>query len=131
MAPGQPPERRPRVRRRLRTPGEAKAWRRRLMGYGLIGLFFVVMVNALVGEGGYLATLQAGSDADELSAELHRVTRENEDLLEKSRSLREDRAALESAARDQGFIYPGETVVILKDPAPVPSHPTPPAERGR
>ena len=130
MAPGPPPERRPRVRRRLRTPGEAKAWRRRLMGYGLIGLFCVVMVNALVGEGGYLATLQVGSQAEELSAELQRVNRESDDLLEQSRRLREDRAALEAAAREQGFIYPGETVVILKDPEPVPSHPAPP-ERGR
>lgn len=131
MAPGPSPERRPRVRRRLRTPGEAKAWRRRLMGYGLIGLFFVVMVNALVGEGGYLATLRADSKVAELEADLHRINRENDELLSRSQSLREDRAALEAAAREQGFIYPGETVVILKDPAPVPSHPTPPAERAR
>jgi cell division protein FtsB len=130
-APGPAAERRPRVRRRLRTPGEARVWRRRMAGYGLAGVFVLVLVNALMGEGGYLATIRARGEVEELDAQLRQVERENLDLLERARKMQKDPRALEDAARELGLIYPGETLIIIKDAEPVPSHPQPAPERGR
>ena len=113
------PDRRPRVRHRLRTPLEARAWRRRVTGYVLFGAAFVLMVNALVGENGYLATMQARGEQAKLLDQVARMRIKNQELKDQIYRLRTDPAALEEAARRElNMIRPGEKMVIIKDAAP-------------
>jgi cell division protein FtsB len=108
---------RPRSRpRRHRPAHEIKQRRRRIVSYALIAGAFVLMVNALVGENGYLANLRARQEHQELEAELSRLRRENQQYLEQVHQLKSDPGALEEAARRVlGFVRPGETLVIIRD----------------
>ena len=111
--------RRPRVRQRLRTPQEAREWRRRIAGYVLFAVSVVLVVNALVGENGYLATIQARQEEAELNATLQQLRQENQQTKEDIRRLREEPSALEEAARQKlNLGKPGETLIIVKDKAP-------------
>ena len=112
-------DRRPRVRHRLRTPLEARVWRRRVTGYVLFAAAFVLMVNALVGENGYLATLQARSERDKLLDQIARMRIKNQQMREEIHEIRTNPKALEEAARRElNMMKPGETMVILKGAAP-------------
>lgn len=113
-----------RVRRRLHGRQEARAQRRQVLGYGLLAFSFVLMVNAIVGESGYLATIRAAGDYQRVMSELDAVTGDNARLSEAIRRLKSDPAALEEAARaDLGLIRPGETLIVIKDARP--PHPVP------
>ena len=81
------------------------------------------MVNALVGENGYLANLRARREHQELEDTLNRLRRENQQYLEQVQQLKGDPGTLEETARRVlGFVRPGETMVIIRDArqAPVP-----------
>ena len=70
-----------------------------------------LVLNALVGEKGLLAIMQARRQYVELDAALERARQENARLREEARRLREDPAAIEEIARrDIGFIKRGEKV---------------------
>lgn len=74
------------------------------------------MVDALVGERGFLATRRANRRYDELSAALTKQRGENGRLTEELRRLRDDPDAIEELARRElGLIRPGEKVFIVKD----------------
>lgn len=110
-----------RARRRLQSASETRRHRRRLAGYGLFAASLVLMVHALVGENGYLATVRAQHEVDAIERELSATRIENQALQDRIRRLKTDPAALEEAARrDLGLIKPGETVIILKDRAAPP-----------
>lgn len=113
----------PRPRRPLRTAQERRVQRRRWLTWGLFGVSSILMVNALVGETGYLATLRAAKEHDALVESLARIHQENLDLQERARRLKEDPAALEEAARRElGLTRPGEVLVIVAEPPrPAPS----------
>lgn len=114
-----PAERRPRIRRRLRTPLEAQQWRRKVTAYGLYAAAFILIVNALVGDSGYLATLSGKSEQDRATRELAILRLENQALQVKVERMKSDPAAVEEAAREKlNMIKPGETMVIIKDPPP-------------
>jgi cell division protein FtsB len=84
----------------------------------LLLLFFaaVIVVDALVGDHGLLAMLDARRRHDELAATIARQRAENAGLREKARRLREDPSAIEEIARrDLGLIRPGERLFIVKD----------------
>ena len=82
----------------------------------MFGLSCLLMVNALVGDHGYLATLRAQREYDALETSLARIRSENQELRNGIRRMRNDATALEEVARgEQGLIRPGETVVIVKD----------------
>jgi cell division protein FtsB len=84
----------------------------------LLLLFFatVIVVDALVGDHGLLAMLNARRRHDELAATIARQRAENAGLREKARRLREDPSAIEEIARrDLGLIRPGEKLFIVKD----------------
>jgi cell division protein FtsB len=84
--------------------------------YSLIGIALVLMVNALVGDNGYLAGLRARREHDKAIESLTKLQIENAQLKEQQRRLRDDPAAIEEAARrDLGLIRPGETLVIIHD----------------
>jgi len=100
--------------------------RRRLIGYGLFAASLVLVVNALIGENGYLATIRAEHSLAQLEQELNRTRIENQDLQERIHRIKNDPAALEEAARRElGLIKEGETIVILKDRTAPPPTATP------
>jgi cell division protein FtsB len=129
----------PRGRRR-RTAQETRQRRRRALTWGLSLLLCVLLVDALVGDNGYLSTLRTAKEQNALMAELARIRLENEALQAESRRLSpgpdgrpNDPTAVEEAARRQlGFVKPGETLVIVHDTppaaAPAPATPTPEAK---
>jgi cell division protein FtsB len=85
-----------------------------------VGLFLfvvcVVVVNALVGDQGLVATMRARKQYNQLAADLARMRNENADLREEARRLREDPAAIEEIARRElGLMSPGERVFIIRE----------------
>jgi len=117
------------TRRSLRGSPEGRTRGRRLVTWGLFVGCAVLMVNAVIGENGYLATVRARRATEALQADIDRLRFENQRLLEQARRLKADPAALEEEARkDLGLIRPGETLVILRDaktaaPATTPADP--------
>lgn len=113
----------PRPRRPVRTAQERRLQRRRWVTYAVFGISSILMVNALVGDTGYLATLRAAREYDALVDSLARIRRENQELTERARQLKEDPAALEETARRElGLTRPGEVLVIVTEPPrPAPS----------
>jgi cell division protein FtsB len=110
-----PAERRPRIRQRLRTPLEAQQSRRRMTAYGLYAIAFIMIVNALVGDSGYLAALGGKSAQDQATRELAIIRAENQALQEEVERLKTDPAAVEEAARRKlNMIKPGEVMVVIK-----------------
>jgi cell division protein FtsB len=93
---------------------------RRIVRLLLIFFAAVIVVDALVGDHGLLAMLDARRQHDELTATIARQRMENARLREEARRLREDPSAIEEIARrDLGLILPGEKVFIDKDlPSP-------------
>jgi cell division protein FtsB len=86
----------------------------------LAGLFLfvvcVLVVDALVGDQGLMATMRARKQYDRLVSDLARVRYENASLREEARRLREDPAAIEEIARRElGLMSPGETLFIIRD----------------
>lgn len=119
--PAPPPEAaapapRGRTRRRARSGPEVREQHRRWIRYGLVVISAVLMVNALFGEKGYLATIQARREHDHIQRQLSALRAENERLANDIRRMRTDPNALEEAARkDLGLIRPGETLITLRD----------------
>lgn len=108
---------RSRDRKRLRPSApEVRDRRRRWFRYGLLIVSGVLMVNALFGERGYLATIQARQEQQRYEAALYRLRVENANLAEDARRIKHDPQALEEAARrDLGLIRPGETLITIRD----------------
>lgn len=74
------------------------------------------MVNALVGQNGYLAGLRARHEYNAVMADLLKLQLQNQQLREQARRLKDDPTAIEDAARRElGLIRPGETLVIVRD----------------
>ncbi len=97
----------------------------------LLLLFFaaVIVVDALVGDYGLFAMLEARRRHDELAATIAHQRRENARLREEARRLREDPSAIEEIARrDLGLIRHGEKVFIVKDLTSPAKAVTPPAK---
>jgi cell division protein FtsB len=124
-ADGQPPLRTTRARRRLRTAEETRERRRRQWTLGLSLALCGLLVNSIVGENGYLATVRYRAEQAELEAAVARLRRENQALQEEGRRLREDPAALEEEARRSlGLIRPGETLLVVAPLASGATHPS-------
>ncbi len=92
---------------------------RRLLQAALIFITIVLLVDALIGEKGFMETLRARRQSRDVAAALESVRRENARLREDVRRLSEDPGAIESVAReDLGLIRPGEVLFIIKDAKP-------------
>jgi cell division protein FtsB len=118
------------MRRSRSTHQDVRTRRRQLVTYGLGFGAFVLFVNALVGDNGYLAALRSSRQQATLAETLQKVQLENARLQEQIRRMQEDPSALEEAARrDLNLIKPGETLIITrdKDAKPAPPPPAPPA----
>ena len=104
----------------MRPPSPRSSGRsRRVIRLVLMALTAVVLVDAVVGENGVLALLQARREFAAVERALQQQRDDNASLREAARRLREDPSAIESVARrDLGLIKPGEKVFIVKDAAP-------------
>ncbi len=89
---------------------------RRTVRYILILVGCIVMADALVGDRGFLALLDARRQYRTLELSLAAARTENTRLLDEARRLREDPEAIEAIARrDLGLIRPGEKLFIIRD----------------
>ena len=116
----------PRVRVRRVSAQTAQDRRRRLVTWGLSLTIGVMLINAVVGEDGYLASVAAHREEQALLREVATVRLDNLDLQQQRVWLDRDPAAVEEAARRQlNFIHPGETLIIVRPaeaaPAPTPA----------
>jgi cell division protein FtsB len=76
----------------------------------------VLVVNAIVGERGLMATRAARLDVERLASDIDLLKAENTALRAHARELRTDPAAIESVARAElGLLRPGEIVFLLND----------------
>ena len=90
--------------------------RSRLVRYLVVAIGCVLIVDALVGDRGFLAMLKARQQYRTLEASLARSRAENARLREQARQLREDPQAIEDIARRElGLLRPGEKLFIIKD----------------
>ena len=100
-----------------------------MTGYALFTGAFVLMVNAFVGENGYLASIRNASEQRALLNELAALRTENQEMQQEIHLLRTDPHALEELARrQQGLKRPGELTIILKDAQPARTPPVPPSK---
>lgn len=89
---------------------------RRFVRHALVFVTLVIIVDAVAGEKGLLALLEARREYSALERSLERARAENADLRDMARRLREDPAAIEEQARRElGLIKPGELLFIVKD----------------
>lgn len=110
------PATRPRVRPRVQSRTNLHQRRKKFWTYSLLILSAMLMANALVGEKGYLANMQARHDFEAASEALNQIKDQNERLSIEIERTKKDPAALEELARKKlGLIKPGETLIILRD----------------
>jgi cell division protein FtsB len=82
----------------------------------LLFLALVLALDALVGERGVFAVMQARRDYAAAEAALATARAQNQRLREQMRRLQEDPTAIEELARlHLGLVKPGETLFIIKD----------------
>ena len=113
-----PPESPTPLRRRSRTPVAASPspWRSRLLHYGLVFVTVLLVVDALVGDKGFIDTMRARRQYREVAAALAQKRQENVRLRDEIRRLRDDPATIESVAREElGLMRPGELLFIVHD----------------
>ena len=107
--------------RRRRAPlpaGPSPLWRRAL-NVLLVFAAVVLLADALAGERGLIATTRARQVSDEMAGTVERLRRENTQLRDAAKRLREDPTAIESLAREElGLIRQGEVLVVVKDRKP-------------
>ena len=90
--------------------------RSRVVRYLVVAVGVVLIVDALVGDRGFLAMLKARQQYRTLETSLAQSRTDNARLREEARRLREDPQAIEEIARRElGFIRPGEKLFIIKD----------------
>jgi cell division protein FtsB len=96
--------------------------RGRVVRYLVVAVGCILIVDALVGDRGFLAMLKARQQYRTLESSLERSRAENAQLREQARELREDPYAIEAIARRElGLIRPGEKLFIIKDVKPADS----------
>ena len=114
------------------VPPRRRGWGRRLVPKLILLATFILIVDALVGDKGLVERMHENQRSRQVADALENLRRENAQLREQARRLREeDPAAIESAARKQlGMIKPGEMLFIVKDtdhPQPAPDAAAPAA----
>ena len=87
-----------------------------MLRYALLFITAVLIADALVGEKGLLALMQARREFRAVDHALQRARDDNAALRDEARRLREDPATIEALARrDLGLIKPGEMLFIVRD----------------
>lgn len=99
-------------------PGSA-ARTRKIVQLSLVFVTLVLLLNALVGERGFMETLRARRQHQELVQTIERLRAEKARLQEEARRLLSDPATIEALARQElGLIRPGEMLFIIRDTRP-------------
>jgi cell division protein FtsB len=89
---------------------------RRFWSHAVLFAACVLLANGLFGERGLMQTVRARRTYSAAQADLARLKRENTQLRDRVRRLREDPATIESVARAQlGLVRPGEILVTIRD----------------
>jgi cell division protein FtsB len=87
----------------------------------------VLVVNALAGERGYIETMRAKQQYQDLADSIRDLRKENVELREQARKLKEDPKTIEDLARmELGFIKPDEILFIIRDMPPIDDLPSVP-----
>ena len=106
-------------KRRQASPVDAptaRLRRRRIIQYVAVLIGAVLLVDALVGEKGFIEIMKTRQQHRALEQSLVAAREENARMREEARRLREEPAAIEELARrEHGLIRPGERLFILKD----------------
>lgn len=104
-----------RARRRL-TAQETRVRHRRIAMWTLSLMLGALLVNAVVGENGYLATVRAAREEAALRATVAQFRLENQHLQAEGRRLQTDPDAVEEVARRElGMVRSGETMIVIRD----------------
>ena len=98
--------------------GEAGLRRKAATLASIIALVALI-VGALFGDRGLLHLIDQRQRAEALAREVEELQAENAYLVTEIAALRTDPRAIERLAREElGFARPGETVFLVRDPAP-------------
>jgi cell division protein FtsB len=98
------------------APGRRVSTGKRIARWAVVFLAVAVIVDAIVGDRGLLATLRARDQFEAANAALAQQRADNDKLREEVSRLTSDPAAIEELARDElGLMRPGEKVFIVKD----------------
>ena len=101
---------------RKRAPGRRVSTGKRIARLAVVFLALAVIVDAIVGDRGLLATLRARDQFEAANVALAQQRADNDKLREEVSRLTSDPAAIEELARDElGLMRPGEKVFIVKD----------------
>jgi cell division protein FtsB len=110
-------------RKRVQPVPSVDGRRRRLLNLLLGFATVVLLVDALVGEKGFLDRMRARREYAQVSARLGAVRQENEALRRRTIRLNEDPTAIESIAREEmGLMKKGELLFIIRDVKPASGH---------
>ena len=105
--------------RTTRLPASRHSRGTRLARWALLLFALAVLIDAVVGERGLLATLRARQTYDANAVAIERQREENVRLREHVLRLKDDPAVIEELARGElGLMRPGEKVFIVKDLKP-------------
>jgi cell division protein FtsB len=106
-------------RKSMAPPRPLRSMWRRALNYLLVFATTVLLVDALVGERGLVATTRARRQSGELAAGVAQLRAENARLRRSAERLKTDPSMIESLARETlGLIRPGEVLVVIKDIKP-------------
>jgi cell division protein FtsB len=101
------------------STGPPRRRSQRVLRYAFLAVGCVLVIDALVGDKGLLAMIQARQQFRALEQSLADVRAENARLRDEARRLREDPTAVEDLARRElGLMKPGEKLFIIRDVAP-------------
>jgi cell division protein FtsB len=111
----------PRRARRAPQPdaASAQARTRKIVQTLLVFVTVVLLLNGLVGERGFMETLRARRQHQELVQTIDRLRADKARLDDEVRRLESDPATIEALARQElGLIRPGEMLFIIRDVRP-------------
>ena len=93
----------------------------------LVFVSCVLVVNALAGERGLVETMRAKQQYQDLADSIRNLRKENVELREQARKLKEDPKTIEDLARmELGFIKSDEILFIIRDMPPIDNLPSEP-----
>ena len=119
-------------RKRVQPVPASNASRRRLLNMVLGFAAVVLLVDALVGEKGFMDRMRAKREYQQHAAKLSALRHENADLRSQIIRLDTDPSAIEEIARrEMGLMKRGELLFIIRDARTPAQRPTPASARPR
>jgi cell division protein FtsB len=105
--------------RKKKAPRKPSSPGRTVGRWVILIIIGMIVLDALVGDRGLMATLRARREYHELARTIANQRIENARLADQAKRLRDDPRAIEEVARRElGLIRPGEKVFILKNVGP-------------